>query len=83
MNRSTITVVFKIPTKNISAELEIPKNMPANELSKAILNIYFNNSNDSEENYYLKCENPIALLRGSRTVDDFGLHDGSIIECDR
>lgn len=83
MNKSTVTVVLKIPSKKLYKELEIQKNMPANELAKALFSTYLGDKNNDMQHYYLKCENPIALLTGTRTVGEFGLHDGSIVECDK
>jgi len=31
------------------------------------------------KNCYLKAENPIALLKGNKTLADFGLRNGSVI----
>lgn len=83
MSKNSITVILRIPSLKIQKELEIQNNMPANELAKAVIKLYFDNNEENEENYYLKCLNPIALLRGTKTVSDYGLFDGSIIECDR
>lgn len=83
MKKNTVTVILRIPSIDIQKELDIQKNMPVNELAKAIYSIYFGNVEENEQNYYLKCENPIALLRGSKTIEEYGLYDGSIIECDR
>lgn len=83
MNKNSVTVILKIPSLKIKKEIEIQNNMPVNELAKAIVFSFFDNVEEKEENYYLKCENPIALLRGNKTIFEYGLHNGSIIECDR
>ncbi len=83
MNKNSVTVILKIPSLKIKKEIEIQNNMPVNELAKAIVFSFFDNVEEKEENYYLKCENPIALLRGNKTIFVYGLHNGSIIECDR
>ncbi len=33
--------------------------------------------------YYLKAERPIALLRGERTLREYGIRDGSVINITR
>lgn len=82
--RELITVIFKIPSKDFSKELEIPMDMPANELCAALYKTYFTDIDEKDLYHcYLKCENPIALLKGKKTVEEFGLYDGTVIICDR
>lgn len=80
MNNDTAIVILKIHKRNISVDLEIPLNISANELVSA-LNVAYNLNIDTSDikNCYLKAENPIALLRGNKTLAEFGLRNGSII----
>ena len=80
MNNDTAIVVLKVPTKNICVDLEIPLEISANELVIALnaayeLGIDISNIKDC----YLKSENPIALLKGNKSLSEFGLRNGSII----
>ena len=80
MERETAIITFKIPKRNFEADLEVPLRITANELVIA-LNMAYNLEIDISniKNCYLKAENPIALLRGNKTLGDFGLLNGSII----
>lgn len=80
MNNDTAIVILKIHKRNISVDLEIPLNISANELVSALNVAYDLNIDTSDiKNCYLKAENPIALLRGNKTLAEFGLRNGSII----
>lgn len=80
MNKETAIVVFKMIKKNISLDLEIPLYISANELVEALNTAYDLNIDVSDiKNCYLKSENPIALLKGNKTLSEFGLRDGSVI----
>lgn len=82
--KNTATIIFQIPSIDLKKELEVPLAMTANEFSKALIKTYLK-VNDEKELYncYMKSENPIALIRGMKTLEEFGLHDGSVITCDR
>lgn len=80
MNNDTAIVVLNVPKKNICVDLEIPLEISANELVLALnaayeLGIDISNIKDC----YLKSENPIALLKGNKSLSEFGLRNGSII----
>lgn len=80
MNKETAIVIFKMIKKNLSLDLEIPLNISANELVEALNTAYDLNIDVSDiKNCYLKSENPIALLKGNKTLAEFGLRDGSVI----
>lgn len=61
-------------------DLEIPLGISAQELIWA-LNAAFSLGITAEKmpTSYLKAENPIALIHGKKTLDAFGVHDGTII----
>lgn len=80
MNKETAIVIFHIAKRNFSVDLEIPLHITANELVLA-LNAAYELSIDTSDikNCYLKAENPIALLKGNKTLADYGLRNGSDI----
>ena len=60
--------------------MDIPINMTANELVIALNEAYKLDIDTNDLNKcYLQAENPIALLRGNRTLEEFGLRNGSIV----
>lgn len=80
MNKETAIVIFHITKRKISVDLEIPLSITANELVLALNTAYELGINTSDiKNCYLKAENPIALLRGNKTLADYGLRNGSDI----
>lgn len=73
-------IIFKIHKRNFEADLEIPLYITANELVVALNTAYELGIDTADiKNCYLKAENPIALLRGNKTLEEFGLRNGSII----
>lgn len=80
MNKETAIVIFHITKRKISVDLEIPLSITANELVLALNTAYELGINTSDiKNCYLKAENPIALLKGNKTLADYGLRNGSDI----
>lgn len=80
MSGDTAIIVLKIPKQNVVADLEIPLDISANELVLA-LNMAYDLGIDTSniKDCYLKAENPIALLKGNKTLSEFGLRNGSVI----
>lgn len=80
MNNDTAIVIFKIIKRNYMVDLEIPLNISANELVIALNTAYELEIDTSNvKNCYLKSENPIALLKGNKTLAEFGIRNGTII----
>lgn len=80
MNREVAIVVFNMIKRNFTADIEIPLNITANELVIALNTAYELGIDTSNiKNCYLKAENPIALLRGNKTLEEYGIRNGSII----
>lgn len=77
---NTIVIIFNNNLNNTSTDLEVPLDITANDLVIA-LNKAYNLGIDitNQKHCYLKAENPLVLLRGSKKLSDYGLHDGSII----
>ncbi len=80
MNKDTAIIVFNIIKRNFTVDLEVPLDISANDLVNALNTAYELNINTSDiKNCYLKAENPIALLKGNKTLAEFGLRNGSVI----
>ena len=80
MEKETAVIVFNIIKRSASYDLEVPLGISANDLVNALNTAYNLNINTNDiKNCYLKAENPIALLRGNKTLAEFGLRNGSVI----
>lgn len=73
-------IVLHLHKANKKIDLEIPLNITANDLIIA-LNKGFNLGMDIEDitECYLKTENPIALLKGNRTLAEYKVRNGTVI----
>ena len=61
-------------------DLEVPLDLPASSLILAMRRIYTPEQEPGElKNSYLRCENPIALLHGSKTLRAYGVRNGTVI----
>ena len=80
MNKEKAIVIFRVPKRRISVDLEIPLNITANELVIA-LNAAYDLGIDTADikNCYLKAERPIGLLKGNKKLEDFGVRNGTVI----
>lgn len=78
--KDNIILVIGFLDKNITEELEVPSDISANELILALNEIYHLDL-DAEYvfDYYLKADNPKVLLRGLRSLKEFGVRNGTII----
>lgn len=82
MNREKAIVIFKILNRNRSFDLEVPLNISANDLVLALNSAYDLGIDTANiKNCYLKAERPIALLKGNKSLEDFGVRNGTIIYC--
>ena len=60
--------------------IEVPLDLTANELAAALNEAYGLGVDLSDiNNCYLKAQNPIMLLKGNRTLKEFGVRNGTII----
>ncbi|MCI5917799.1 MAG: EsaB/YukD family protein [Roseburia sp.] len=73
-------VVFINQESKKQVDLEIPLEITANDLVLA-LNEAYGLGIDTNDifNCYLVAENPIAFLRGNKTLKEFGIRNGSYI----
>ena len=80
MEKETAVIIFNIIQREFSADLEVPLEITANELVLALNTAYDLGIDTTDiKNCYLKSENPIALLRGNKTLKEFGIRNGSIV----
>lgn len=78
---STVVVVLKLEKRNFQTDLEVSLDITANDLAVAINTAYELGVDMSNiRNCYLKSENPIALLKGNKTLAEFGIRNGSVIK---
>lgn len=80
MEEKRIICILNLQKKKQVIDIDVPLNISANELIIALkqgfkLNI---DTNDLSQ-CYLQVENPIALLKGNKTLEEYGLRDGTII----
>lgn len=77
---NTVVVVLIIPGKKIKIDLEVNLDITATELAVAINSAYELGIDTSNiRNCYIKAEHPIALLRGNKTLREFGIRNGTVI----
>ena len=80
MEKETAVIIFNIIQREFSADMEVPLEITANELVLALNTAYDLGIDTTDiKNCYLKSENPIALLRGNKTLKEFGIRNGSIV----
>lgn len=80
MNNEKAIVILNIQKRKFTTDLELPLDITANDLVLALNSAYDLGIDTSDiQNCYLKSENPIALLKGDKTLFEFGLRNGSII----
>lgn len=83
MALNTIIITINLTASGHSYDLEIPLDISACELCDALFQKYLPEQHGDIQQYYLKTERPIALLRGERTLREYGLRDGSMINITR
>lgn len=74
--RKTVLITFL----NKNTDLEVPIDISANDLILALNQIYhLGIQTENIRNCYMMAENPIALLKGNKTLEQFGIRNGSAI----
>lgn len=78
--KGTAIVEFINYSAGTKTEMEVPLNITANDLVLA-LNETFQLGMNTEDIFscYLVAENPIAFLRGNKTLEEFGIRNSSLI----
>ena len=80
MNNETAIVVFNMTKRNIEKDIKLPLFITANELVAALNEAYDLKIDISNvKNCFLKAEKPIALLKGNKTLAEFGVRNGTVI----
>lgn len=80
MNRDVAIIIFNIVKRQFTIDLEVPLDITANELVFALNTAYdLGIDTTNIKNCFLKAENPIALLRGNKTLSEYGIRNGSVI----
>ena len=80
MDRNKAIIIFNIMKRGTSVDLEVPLDITANDLVIALNTAYGLNIDTSDvKNCYLKAEKPIALLKGNKTLAEFGVRNGTEI----
>lgn len=80
MDKETAIIILNIEKKKLTVDLEVPLYISANDLVNALNSAYGLGIDTSDiKNCYLKSENPISLLKGNKTLAEFGIQNGSII----
>lgn len=80
MNRDVAIIIFNIVKRQFTIDLEVPLDITANELVIALNTAYeLGIDTTNIKNCFLKAENPIALLRGNKTLSEYGIRNGSVI----
>lgn len=84
MDNKKAIVVLYLHKQNKCVDLELPLYITANELFHAINEAFRLGEDETQlRNCYLQAENPIALLKGNRTLEEFGIRNASIIHYTR
>lgn len=83
MNDDKVIVILHIKRLSKKYDVEVPLYITANDLVKG-LNIAFNLGINTENinECFLRCENPIVLLKGNKTLREFNLRNGTLINID-
>lgn len=80
MNKDKAIIILNINKRNFTVDLEVPLDISANDLVISLNNAYELGIDTSDiKNCYLKSEKPIALLKGNKTLAEFGLRNGTVI----
>lgn len=76
--KDKVIITVNIPQCGVRQDLEVPADITANELITALSKIYSLGMNPEYIfNYYLKADNPKALLRGDKTLQELGVRSGT------
>jgi len=80
MEQDHIVIIFHNHKNEQQQDLEVPLDISANELIIG-LNQGFQLGIDVSDMAacFLRAENPIAFLKGSKTLKEYGLHNGTVI----
>jgi len=73
MNRNNAIITVNLLRRGTAHDLDVPLDISANELCAALFQKYLPEQHGDMKQYYLKAERPIVLLRGERTLREYGI----------
>lgn len=81
-NMENVTMSLCIHSRGIKVDILVPLDISANELIIG-LNEGFGLGMDTTDmsKCFLRTESPIALVKGNKLLKEFGLRNGTIINC--
>jgi len=80
MENDRIVAVFNNLKENVTVDIDIPLDITANELIIGLDSAFDLGMDISNISLcHLKTENPITLIRGNKTLREYGLWNGTII----
>lgn len=82
MQEDRILIEFYRDRGGPARELDVPADLSAQDLVRALNEAYrlgMDPANPRE--FFLRAEEPIALIRGKHTLKELGLHDASRVYC--
>ena len=75
-----VVVIFEIVNRKERVDLDLPLDITANELVYALNKAYdLQIDMNDNTNCYFQMENPIALLKGNKTLEEYKVRNGSVI----
>lgn len=83
MSQDRAIITVNLIKQGTSQDLEVPLDISANELCEALFHHYFPEYEGDAEQFFLRSERPIALLRGEKALREYGIRDGSVINITR
>ncbi len=80
MAEERITVILQLHRQKKAVDIDIPLGITAHELIIGLNQGYkLGIDTDNVANCVLRAENPTALLRGNKTLEEYGLRNGTVI----
>lgn len=79
MSQNSAIITVNLLRCGIFHDLEVPLDISANELCQALFEKYLPEYSTNISQFFLRSERPVALLRGDRTLREYGICDGSVI----
>lgn len=84
MDKESVIISFEMVKRNIAVDIEVPLDISADELVKALNKAYSLEIDTSNpRNCYIQAENPITLLKGNRSLREFRIRNGSVVRFTR
>jgi uncharacterized ubiquitin-like protein YukD len=75
-----VVAILKIHSRQLETDLDIPLDITAQELLVGLNNAFgLEIDTANARNCHVHTENPIALLRGSKTLGEYGIRNGTVI----